>query len=303
MSLAELRQYAKDHKISGVSKLKKSDLLEFLKQETLQVSKSRKTTLAKKYIGKKSKSVEKKPVKRKKFGSRKLKARSVDSKKKSDKDRFENIPNQKETIKISHPLQVEEDLAAKFIIGDPQIHDETYSEEPGEFPLRYGDHKLFAFPRDPEWVFIYWDLQEGHIQKGLNQLNCSREEVRWVLRVLPLEAEDHNSSFFDANIHPDAQSWYLQIAPPGKSFYIELGLINSEGSFYSLIRSNKFTLPPNSPSENINKDWMLNPEQHKQHYSNWSFPKGSTLQNKNSPEPKTGYGLSSYQFSSSLSNK
>ncbi len=303
MSLAELREFAKTHKISGISKLNKADLLATLKKEALKfskkISKKKNTAGIKKSFSKKSKSRGKKTDVGKKPKGRKLKFNSDETLIKMNPEQSENFSDQKEPIKIFHTLQVEEDLAAKFIVGDPHIHDETYTEEPGEFPLRYGDHKLFAFPRDPEWVFIYWDLQEEPVQRGLDQLNCGIEEVRWVLRVLPQEKDDRTAlSFYDENIHPDAQSWYLQLAPPGKSFYLELGLIGPEGSFFSLIRSNLFTLPANSPSEIIDKEWMLSPEQHQQHFSQWSFAKGRPVLNESLSDPKTGYGLSSHQSSS-----
>jgi len=147
-----------------------------------------------------------------------------------------------------------EDMAqeAKFIIGKPDIRDESRAEISPELPSGYGDNRIVMLVRDPHWCYLYWELQERHIQGGLRRLSRSRNEVRHILRVHPASGGE---APFDVDVDFRHQNHYLQLSP-GASFYTEIGLLDNEGNFAALAVSNTVTLPLDSPSDIIDEKWI-----------------------------------------------
>jgi len=161
-------------------------------------------------------------------------------------------------VRSLHPKFELEDTAqeAKFIIGKPDIRDEAQAEVSPELPLGYGDNKIVMLVRDPYWCYLYWELQEGNIESGLQRLSRSRNEVRHVLRVHPVNGE---ATSFDVDVDFRHRSHYLQLSP-GASFYTEIGLLDHEGYFAALAVSNTVTLPLDGPSEIIDDKWITTDE-------------------------------------------
>lgn len=157
-----------------------------------------------------------------------------------------------------------EDMAqeAKFIIGKPDIRDESRAEISPELPSGYGDNKIVMLVRDPYWCYLYWELQEEHIEDGLRRLSRSRDEVRHVLRVHPASGGE---TPFDVDVDFRHQNHYLQLSP-GASFYSEIGLLDLEGNFAALAVSNTVSLPLDGPSEIIDEKWITTDENFEEIY-------------------------------------
>ena len=153
---------------------------------------------------------------------------------------------------------------AKFIIGHRDIHDESHAEAFQELPDNYGDNKLVLLVRDPYWCFLYWELQDEKIDEGLHRISRSRNEVRHVLRIHCLSA---GSTYFDVDVDFRSGSHYIQLSPPGASFYSEIGLLDGEGNFAALAISNTVTLPLDGPSEVIDEQWMTTSENFEEIYA------------------------------------
>jgi hypothetical protein len=156
-----------------------------------------------------------------------------------------------------HSLQPKfelEDMAqeAKFIIGKPDIRDESRMEVTPDLPLGYGDNKIVMLVRDPNWCYLYWELQAGNIEDGLRRLARVRSEVRHVLRFHSANGED---TFFDVDVDFRHRSHYQKLSP-GASYYAQIGLLDHEGYFAAIAVSNTVTLPLDGPSEIIDEQWI-----------------------------------------------
>lgn len=151
-----------------------------------------------------------------------------------------------------------EDMAqeAKFILGKPDIRDESQAEISPELPTGYGDNKIVMLVRDPNCCYLYWELQESHIEDGLQRLSRSRSEVRHVLRIHPASGGE---TPFDVEVDFRHLSHYLPLSP-GRSYYAEIGLLDHEGYFAALAVSNTVTLPLDGPSEIIDEKWITTDE-------------------------------------------
>lgn len=273
MTKDELLRFAVKNKIAVKKSLLKKEILSLLKRETKKAAK-----LAE---AKKGKAAGKKVVAKKTAPGKKTKAESVKAKaqkassKTNLKKTIKRPAKQKKTRVASsapvelpgskgygvHSLQPKfelEDRAqeAKFILGKPDIRDESRMEVSPELPLGYGDNKIVMLVRDPNWCYLYWELQEGNIEDGLRRLSRSRSEVRHVLRFHPTQGED---TLFDVDVDFRHRSHYQKLSP-GVSFYTEIGLLDHEGHFAALAVSNTVTLPLDGPSEIIDEQWITTDE-------------------------------------------
>jgi hypothetical protein len=164
-----------------------------------------------------------------------------------------------------HPKFALEDGSqeAKFILGNPDMHDEAHAETYQELPDNYGDNKLVLLVRDPHWCFLYWELQSEHIQSGFARLNRSQDEVRHVLRI---HSPSGGGAYFDVDIDFRSGSHYIELSPSGASFFSEIGLLDREGHFAALAVSNTVTLPLDGPSDVIDERWMTTTENFEEIY-------------------------------------
>lgn len=262
MTKEQLLALAEEHDVSVTRSLLKREIVALLKQSFNKAAKKAKTTGKAEIATKKTdsvrrttsaKAVEEKPAQR-----------ATVSKTPAAKPK---IPAQKKSAEVSVHAPASyacipdtriEDLAqeAKFVVGKPQIQDETYDEFVNELPSNYGTNKLVMVVRDPYWSYTYWEIQQDRIEKGLKALGKPHHEIRWVLRVHTLPSANTPACVTDIEVQHHVRSWYLQLSPCGASFYSEIGLMDRENNFYRLAVSNRITLPLDRPSDVIDERWM-----------------------------------------------
>lgn len=86
-------------------------------------------------------------------------------------------------------------------------------------PERYNETMIRALPRDPAWIYAYWDISE---QK---RLPMSEEEAGCglFLRVVELHhSGEHRKDFFDIGISLDDCKWYINVPQPGSAYRVDL---------------------------------------------------------------------------------
>jgi hypothetical protein len=187
----------------------------------------------------------KRPATRKKSRSASLSSSELQGKKGQD-------------VRVLQPKFALEDRAqeAKFILGKPDMRDESHVEVSPDLPMGYGDNKVVMLVRDPHWCFLYWELQAGNIEDGLRRLSRMQSEVRHVLRFHSANGED---TFFDVDVDFRHRSHYQKLSP-GASYYAQIGLLDHEGYFAAIAVSNTVTLPIDGPSEIIDEQWITTDE-------------------------------------------
>ncbi|MDI6870667.1 MAG: DUF4912 domain-containing protein [Bacillota bacterium] len=131
---------------------------------------------------------------------------------------------------------------------------------PYEVPAGYGDDRVVAMPRDPYWIFAYWEIGEGLRSAVSRKLGCQVwEEGRLTLRVY-----DVTGVLFDGtNAHRswdigvgDARNWYINVGVPERDYCLDLGLFLPDGRFIVLARSNVVRTPPDSFSSLTDAEWL-----------------------------------------------
>lgn len=119
-------------------------------------------------------------------------------------------------------------------------------------PARYGETKIVILPRDPSWMFAYWEVVEDVVRKYEND--------KWVLRVYDVTGVDFDgtnaNSYFDIEINRAADNWYINLPQINRSWICDIGVIK-DGKFILIARSNVVHMPRGSVSHLTDEQWGI----------------------------------------------
>ncbi|MEW6556348.1 MAG: DUF4912 domain-containing protein [Elusimicrobiota bacterium] len=124
-------------------------------------------------------------------------------------------------------------------------------------PERYDEDRLVVLPRDPYWMFAYWDIADktkAKVRKKYGRDIFGQSQT--VLRVYEVLGQKSVISK-DIPAAVDTRNWYIKVDSPGKSWYVELGLKTKDGKYIMLLRSNTISLPVGRVSDITDEQWML----------------------------------------------
>jgi len=140
----------------------------------------------------------------------------------------------------SQPQRV---LRPKFFPEMPTEKNFGHAQGTPPTPPAYGIDKLVLMPKDPEWLFTYWELTEDKKASAWEKRNKGRQyqealKLSWESRDL------FDPNFVFLPVEFKAGRWYLAI--PGdasRSYRLELGWLGDDGKFISLLQSNPTEMP------------------------------------------------------------
>jgi hypothetical protein len=106
-------------------------------------------------------------------------------------------------------------------------------------PERYNETMIRALPRDPAWIYAYWDISERKRAAFMED----EDPAGLCLRVIEIHPQgDHRKDFFDIGVTLDDWKWYINIPQPGASYRVDLCLREPE-KLKVLARSNEVRMP------------------------------------------------------------
>ncbi|MEI6231588.1 MAG: DUF4912 domain-containing protein [Planctomycetota bacterium] len=147
-------------------------------------------------------------------------------------------------------------LVAQQIVEPPPLAS-TYIDRGLPLPETYGLDRLVALVRDPEWVFVYWELSGKTLDRLIQERGADFvDSCAWVMRLYRADEE----SAADMEINPSAGGWYIHVGRPGK-YVFEMALLSPDGEWISLIVSSILGAPYAGVSERIDDVWRLTPEE------------------------------------------
>jgi hypothetical protein len=130
-----------------------------------------------------------------------------------------------------------------------------------ELPYQYDQDKIVLQVRDPWWIHAYWELRGLTLERLKGELNDEFYRAKRILRVYDVSQIIFNGSnahrFFDIEVGPEANNWYIDAAGPGRSWCADLGLLLSSGRFITVVRSNTVHTPIEGPSWITDEEWMI----------------------------------------------
>ncbi len=125
-------------------------------------------------------------------------------------------------------------------------------------PLYYGEDRLVLLPRDPYWLFAYWEVSRATRQFLESEAQKSWESLELLLRIYRFNQEtNEEESHFDIQITPSADNWYIKAGVPNKKYRVELGCLLPDKGFKPILTSNMVTTPRDTLSEIIDENWRL----------------------------------------------
>jgi hypothetical protein len=121
-----------------------------------------------------------------------------------------------------------------------------FEEERFVFPESYGVTRVRLLIKDPEWLFVHWDVDP----KTLARIRTEMGERVLALTRLTLRITDPaNGGQKTILLPPGARSWYARAdAGRSRAYRAELGLTLPSGEFRSLASSNTVVTPHVGPS-------------------------------------------------------
>ncbi len=129
-----------------------------------------------------------------------------------------------------------------------------------DVPDSYNDTYMRAMPRDPEWLFVYWEISESSRESLKRKMgDAAFQTSKKLLRICDVTDIDYNGSnaqrYTDIEINDYANNWYVHVPESGRAYVVECGFLTSDGKFYLAVRSNVVNVPHYGLSSVRDGEW------------------------------------------------
>jgi len=115
-------------------------------------------------------------------------------------------------------------------------------------------------PRDPNYIYAYWNYTQEDIDKLRNQLKFEDGDSQLILRVYDISQVRFNGSnanhTWDLDVGFSAKDWYIHVWQDNADYCAEFGIRYGEDQFIPLMRSNTVRTPPKSASTRNDLIWQ-----------------------------------------------
>ncbi|NMB36296.1 MAG: DUF4912 domain-containing protein [Firmicutes bacterium] len=132
-----------------------------------------------------------------------------------------------------------------------------YLDRGRNLPSYYGENRLVLLPRDPYWLFAYWEIDIPTRQGLAKEMQRDYASLNFALRCHRFTENNGVGSYFDLPVTPAADNWYIKAGIPDKQYRLEYGCYLPDGGFKVILTSNTVRTPRDSLSEIIDENWQL----------------------------------------------
>lgn len=124
-------------------------------------------------------------------------------------------------------------------------------------PENYGVTEAYLLPRDPYWLFMYWEITDDVRLKVINEIGESLfNQSKPVIRVYKLDNSNQVEKYFDIPVMLDSKRWYINVDECDRVYMCELGIVTPDGRFIGFVKTNSVKLPRHGVSNEIDEKWM-----------------------------------------------
>jgi hypothetical protein len=138
-------------------------------------------------------------------------------------------------------------------------HEKDISCNTFGLPKTYNDTKIVVLPRDPIWIYAYWEISTHVIKDFPNKYGEPFNTLSLVLRTYDISYINFDgfnaNKYFDIKVHSDALSWYINLGEYNRSWCVDLGYFLREGEFITIARSNTVVTPRYGVSDVTEEQW------------------------------------------------
>lgn len=159
-------------------------------------------------------------------------------------------PDRKKGSNILNKNKLDYEAGEEFNLNSEEIKKQTTEQEENieervihheeDLKFRYNKTFIRLFPRDPNWLYAYWEVNKEEFYENQPLLRLINET-------------DNNYS--DIEINHDHSNWYIGPIKPNNNYKIAIGYLK-EGAFFPLAYSKTITTPADRPSDIIDEHWM-----------------------------------------------
>ena len=141
------------------------------------------------------------------------------------------------------------------IVKDPQSEIDV--------PTGYGKTESYLLPKDPAWMFLFWEITQGTFDYLRSQYGEETlKQARTIIRLhdvtgVPFFNGNNSVEYYDMPVIFEARSWYINVPKTGRSYIADLGYLTADGRFILVSRSNLTSVPPGRISDVIDDKWMI----------------------------------------------
>jgi hypothetical protein len=107
-------------------------------------------------------------------------------------------------------------------------------------------------PRDPNFIYVYWDYTKHDIARAQRALKLKKEDLQLMLRVYDL-TRDHA---WDLNVGFSLKNQYIRVEQDNTDYCVELGASAQGHQFVPLKKSNIARTPPKTSSMRTDLIWQ-----------------------------------------------
>jgi hypothetical protein len=119
-------------------------------------------------------------------------------------------------------------------------------EDEFKIPSRYEASYLRLLPVNVNTVFVYWEITDFLISTVANEFDT------FALKLLDGEKKEIVSFYFKDRL----SSRYINAYIPSKNIVAVIGVIDLNGTFHEILRSNSVLMPSDVMLESLEESWM-----------------------------------------------
>jgi len=161
-------------------------------------------------------------------------------------EELENIYEDGEDADYSGTLQ------QKYVSSLGPVNSD-FSQLPGveEIPKHYNKTYIHLTQKDAVWAYVFWNLSESLYRE------VEASDSKLVLRIIAVPAGKLPRKSYDVEITIHDKCWTIELPWPGRTYFIKLLLVDSQGNETVLCSSNTVERTKSWLSEH--KDAILDP--------------------------------------------
>ncbi|HET9869890.1 MAG TPA: DUF4912 domain-containing protein, partial [bacterium] len=126
-------------------------------------------------------------------------------------------------------------------------------------PAKYGETQVVAFIRDPNCIFVYWEIAAQKLEQVQKELKGEYAKSRLVLRMFRSREDGQADLIYEIEVSPEDMNRYLPVHEPGRGYYVEVARKTASGKVVVLARSNALSTPTAGFSPLVDRAWTPAP--------------------------------------------
>ncbi|MBF0503656.1 MAG: DUF4912 domain-containing protein [Candidatus Omnitrophica bacterium] len=129
-----------------------------------------------------------------------------------------------------------------------------------ELPFLASHTHCVLIPRDPNFIFAYWDYTQQDIDRAQGELGVEGENARLILRIYDITGVDFNglnaNHTWDLDVGYSTKNWYVHVWQDNADYCAQLGVSSGFNLFVPIGQSNRAHTPPKSASHRNDLIWQ-----------------------------------------------